>query len=114
MEAKLASASDPLRTEAGGTERRVTRYERMSRFYLHVCNGDGFTEDEEGRELASVADARKMAIYGLRGIMAEELKIGELNMASFIEIEDEDHELIMTVPFAEAVNVSHKPGGGRR
>lgn len=77
----------------------------MPRFYFHVCNGSGFTEDDEGSELADLSEARANAIRGLRDIMATELKRGELNLGSFIEIEDEAHELVMTVPFADAVDV---------
>jgi hypothetical protein len=77
----------------------------VPRFYFHVCNGSGFTEDEEGTEHPDLAAARVNAIMGLRDIMAGELKAGELNLGSFIEIEDEDHRLIMTVPFSDAVKV---------
>ena len=76
----------------------------MPRFYLHVCNGDGFTEDEEGLELPDL-HARVAAIHGLRDIMASELKDGLLKTASFVEIENEDNELLLTVPFHEAVAV---------
>ncbi len=78
----------------------------MPLFYLHVCNGDGFTEDEEGHALPDLAAARAAAIKGLRDIMSNELKDGSLNMASFIEIENEAHEWVMTVPFADAVSVT--------
>lgn len=86
----------------------------MPRFYLHVCNGDGFTEDEEGRELRDLDAARQIAINGLRGILSEEMKAGQLNMASFIEIEDANRELVMIVPFAEAVSVSQQSAGRSR
>jgi hypothetical protein len=81
----------------------------MPRYYFHVCNGDGFTTDEEGLELPDVHAARTTAIQGLRDIMASELKDGLLKTASFIEIEDENHELLMTVPFVEAVKVEERP-----
>ena len=82
------------------------RLSGVPRFYFHVCNGSGFTEDDEGSEVADLSEARTNAIKGLRDIMASELKRGELNLGSFIEIEDEAHELVMTVPFADAVNVA--------
>ena len=86
------------------------RLSGVPRFYFHVCNGSGFTEDDEGSEVADLSEARANAIKGLRDIMASELKRGELNLGSFIEIEDEAHELVMTVPFAEAVNVATVKG----
>jgi len=82
----------------------------MSRFYLHVCNGNGFTEDEEGSEYADIQAARAAAVAGLRDIMASELKRGELNLASFVEIEDEHHELVLTVDFTDAVAVTEQRG----
>ena len=81
----------------------------MPRFYMHVCNGDGFTEYEDGRDLPDIDAARQMAIDGLRGILSDEMKAGQLNMASFIEIEDAGRALVMTVTFAEAVSVSNEP-----
>ena len=82
----------------------------MPLFYLHVCNGDGFTEDELGHELPNLEAARHEAIQGLRSIVADEMKNGILNMASFIEIEDEHHHLLMTVPFGDAVDVATRIG----
>jgi hypothetical protein len=82
----------------------------MPRFYLHVCDGSGFSEDDEGVELAGPDEARRKAIDGLRDIMAGEMRRGEINMGSFIEIEDQEHRLVMTVSFAEAVRVTAEPG----
>jgi hypothetical protein len=81
----------------------------MPRYYFHVCNGDGFTTDEDGQELPDIHAARATAITGLRDILASELKDGVLKMASFIEIEDENRALLMTVPFIEAVMVEERP-----
>ncbi len=77
----------------------------MPRFYLHVCDGTGFTEDPEGLELEDLEAARHQAVQGLRDITADDLRSGTLNMASFIEIEDENHELVATITFLEAVQV---------
>lgn len=75
----------------------------MPRFYLHVCNGNGFVEDEEGQELADAAAARQQAIVSAREIMAHDLRGGELNLASFIEVEDEEGKLLFTLPFGDVV-----------
>ena len=85
----------------------------MPRYYLHVCNGTGFVEDEEGVELPGVDAARRQAIDGLRDIMAAEMRRGEVNMASFIEIEDEDRRLVSTVSFADAIHITSDQGSGR-
>lgn len=77
----------------------------MPRFFLHVCDGTGVTVDEEGVDLPDPAAAHNAAVQGLRDILAGELRNGHLDMACSIEIEDEHHELIATVTFAESVRV---------
>ena len=85
----------------------------MPRFFLHICNGNGFTEDQEGQDLPDLAAAREAAIKGLRDILAGEMRDGEMNLGSFIEIEDEGHRLLMTVPTDAAINVTNERGSGR-
>lgn len=78
----------------------------MPLFYLHVCDGSGFVEDHEGLDLPDLAAARLTAVEGLRDMLAGDLRLGHLNTACFVEIENEDHELMDTVPFSEAVRVN--------
>jgi hypothetical protein len=78
----------------------------MPLFYLHVCNGIGFVEDEDGSDYLDANAAREAASAGLRDIMASELRDGSINLSSFIEIEDENHTLVTTVAFTDAVKVS--------
>lgn len=75
---------------------------------MHVSDSGGFAEDSEGQELADLAAARAAAIEGLRDILAGELRRGELSTACFIEIENEHHQLVDTVSFADAVRVSNE------
>ena len=77
----------------------------MPLFYLHVCNGSGFIEDEEGQELPDLAAAREAAIDGARDIMREDIRRGELDPASFIEVEDSEHQHLFTLQFSEAVRI---------
>ena len=77
----------------------------MPRFYMHVCNGVGFIEDQEGAELADEDAARTMAIRSARDLMSGEIRDGVLNLSSFIEVEDEAHEHLFTLTFAEAVKI---------
>lgn len=65
--------------------------------------GNGFIEDEEGQDVLDLAAARERAIHNLQNILAGEIATVVLRRASFIEIEDENHKLVMTVPFSEAV-----------
>ena len=81
----------------------------MPRYYFHVCNGKGFTEDEAGQEFPDEAAARDAAVQGIRDLMAEELRRGQINVASFVEIEDADRQLVATVAFTEAVEMRSDP-----
>lgn len=59
----------------------------MPRFYLHVCDGSDFCEDEEGVDVRDLTAARLIAIEGLRDILAGEIRAGVLRRAAFVEIE---------------------------
>jgi uncharacterized protein DUF6894 len=78
----------------------------MPLYFFHVCNGSGFVEDEEGRDLSDEAEARAAALAGARDIMAEEMRAGQLNPASFIEVEDSEHRHLFTLTFSEAYTVN--------
>jgi hypothetical protein len=75
-------------------------------FYLHISESAGFVEDTEGHELADVATAIRVAAEGLRDILAAELRNGNLDTVSFVEIENDQHELLATVTFDDIVKVS--------
>ena len=81
---------------------------------MHVCNGNGFVEDEEGVELPDDATARREAIAAARDVMAADLRDGQLDLTSFIEVENEAHELLFTITFGDAVTVNTVPDPARR
>jgi hypothetical protein len=74
---------------------------------MHITNGHGTAEDREGRDLPDDQTAREEAVKGARDLMASELREGQLNLWSFIEVEDEIHRLLFTVTFAEAVKITY-------
>jgi hypothetical protein len=80
----------------------------MPLFFLHLSNGLGFVEDTEGQEHPDLRAARAAGVQGLRDVLAGELRDGNLNTASFVEIEDETHELVATIMFADVVEFSDK------
>lgn len=82
----------------------------MPRFYLHLCDSSGFTEDEEGLVLAGEAEAREAAIAAMRDVSAGDIRRGELNLGSFIEIANDRHEFVATIAFKEAVHVWEERG----
>ncbi|HEX8572295.1 MAG TPA: hypothetical protein VF759_06050 [Allosphingosinicella sp.] len=80
----------------------------MPRFYFHVCNGNGFTEDQEGRDFPDLEAARAEAVRTAREIMASEVKRGMLDLSSFIEIEDSEHQLKYTLGFEDVLDLTKR------
>lgn len=80
----------------------------MPRFYLHLCNGNGFVEDQTGQDCPTIADARDAAVVALRKALSDDVNAGNINVAAFIEIENEDRAHVETIHFADAVNVKTK------
>jgi hypothetical protein len=77
----------------------------MPRFYLHMSDGNGFIEDEEGMDLPDEAAAREAALRCARDVMTGELRSGRLDLTSFIEVENEQRKLLFTLTFADAVQI---------
>jgi hypothetical protein len=77
----------------------------MPRYYLHMSDGNGFIEDEEGVDLPNEAAARATALRCARDVMMGELRSGRLDLTSFIEVEDEQRNLLFTLTFADAVKI---------
>jgi hypothetical protein len=88
-----------------GTGPGFVRLAHMPRFFLHVCNGDGLTQDDTGSEFANAQAARDEAIRSARSIMADEVQGGQLNLDSFIDVEDEDHHRLFRVEFTDALEI---------
>jgi hypothetical protein len=78
----------------------------MPRYYFHICNGNGFVEDEEGQELPDLEAARAVALNCARDIMAADVRRGALDLSSFIEIEDASRQLVHTLGFEDAVDLT--------
>ena len=63
-------------------------------------------EDEEGQELAGDDAARSVAITAARDVMASDVREGRLDLASFVEVEDERHQPLFTIRFGDAVRLT--------
>lgn len=73
---------------------------------MHICNGQGYVPDEEGRELTDDDHARREAIAAARDVMAADLREGMLDLGAYIEVEDEVGRALFTITFADAVTVT--------
>ena len=77
----------------------------MAHFYLHIRNGSGYVEDLEGQELPDLAAARVQAVEGVRSVLSEEARHGELDLRGSIEIADGDGNILLILPFKDAVHL---------
>jgi hypothetical protein len=76
----------------------------MPRFFFHVHDEADFI-DEEGIELADAEAARAAALAGARALMCDQVKLGQLNLHHRIEVEDEAGGAVLSLTFAEAVEI---------
>jgi hypothetical protein len=83
-------------------------------FYFHICDGHNFHEADEGQHLPDRIAARQAAIDGLRDILASAVCDGDANLAAFIEVEDENHQLLFTVSVEDAVKLRSERGTSPR
>jgi hypothetical protein len=77
----------------------------MPRYFFHIHNGLGLTEDEEGQELPSPEAAFAAALDGIRSILSSGVREGELDLHGSLDIVDEAGTLLHTVRFEEAIRV---------
>lgn len=77
----------------------------MPRFFFHIRNGNGFTQDEEGLELDDLATVRKVALEGARSLLSDETSHGKLDLEGSIEVVDEAGSQVMNVRFDEALEM---------
>ena len=75
------------------------------RYYFHLREMDGYIVDEEGRDLEALDAARQAAIEGARSIIASEALLGKLPLRAVLEVEDENGNCVIELPFKDAVHV---------
>ena len=75
----------------------------MARYHFNLHNGDELVEDEEGRELSGIDEARAEALKGIRSILAHEALQGRIDLRGRIEVRDEEGRFLFTLTYEEAV-----------
>lgn len=76
----------------------------MPRFFFHLRD-DLDVIDEEGTELPDLAAARRQAVKEARSLACEQVLHGRLNLAHYIDIEDDGGAVLATVTFGEVVEI---------
>jgi hypothetical protein len=76
----------------------------VPRFYFHL-HDDIVAEDEEGALLSDVASAQLEAVRAARGLAADQVLEGRLELGHRIEVHDEAGNCVLTVRFGEAIDI---------
>lgn len=77
----------------------------MPTYFSHVLN-DIDAPDEEGHELASLAAAHLRAIDYARDLASVAVRQGRLDLGHRIDVEDDGGKVLLTVTFADAVEIT--------
>ena len=75
----------------------------MPRYHFHLHDASGVTPDMQGSELADLAQARQRAIREARAMICDDVRHGCIDLNGRIEVADGDGEVVLTLPFSEAV-----------
>jgi hypothetical protein len=78
----------------------------MARYHFHLHECGTVITDEEGLDKPDLESVRHEAVMSAREIMCNEMKKGKLCLGCHIEVEYEVGQVVLTVPFKEAVQVS--------
>ena len=78
----------------------------MSRYFFHLHECGSVTLDDEGSELADLAEVRHFGLRGARGLLAAQVSEGHLYLDGRIQVVDDGGAEVMSLPFAEAVAIS--------
>ena len=78
----------------------------VPQYYFPIQNGEGAAPDYEGMHLPDFEAAWLHAVAGARSMMSDSIRRGKLDLAAYIEIEDEHRAVLERVTFKDAVTIS--------
>lgn len=78
----------------------------VPRYFFNIITGSGPTADDEGSELRDLAHARLEAIEDARALMSTAMRDGRTIFGRSIAICNEAGDVLMVLPFSEAVKSS--------
>lgn len=76
----------------------------MPRYYIHLVDGEDFTLDPDGTELALDA-IEGYALLNARGCIAGDVQNGLIDLHYRLEVHDELGQVVHRLAFADAVRV---------
>ena len=75
------------------------------RYYFHLRESGNLIVDDEGRELVGLDAVKAAATAGARSVIAAEAMAGKIPLGAIIEVENEQGERVLDLPFREAVSL---------
>lgn len=78
----------------------------MARFFFKLYDRSGATPDVEGCVLHDLAAAHRHALAAARALMAEDIRDGRLNLSDYIEVSDDNGEVVLKLLFSRAVTIT--------
>jgi hypothetical protein len=77
----------------------------MPRYFFNLYDASGVTEDVEGVTLPNLDAAREAAVRGARSVISHGAVAGSIDMSGRIEVLDAGGHTVLTVTFADAVEI---------
>ena len=77
----------------------------MPTYHLRLIDTHIEADDIEGCDLPDLHAARSMAIDGIRDVLAEKARKGQLDFRGHIHIEDDGGAVLQSIPFVEAFTI---------
>jgi CRP-like cAMP-binding protein len=82
----------------------------VQRYFIHLWNGIGFVEDEEGQELPDREAAIQSALDSVRSIVSEDARQGLIDLNGRVSIADQQGQTVAELVFRGSIFAS-KEGG---
>jgi hypothetical protein len=82
----------------------------VQRYFIHLWNGIGFVEDEEGQELPDREAAIQSALDSVRSIVSEDARQGLIDLNGRVSIADQQGQTVAELVFREAFDLRLEGG----
>jgi hypothetical protein len=85
----------------------------MPLFYFHLHDRFGAVPDPDPRELPDLDVVRAQALKGARSIISEDVYEGRVDLTGRIDVLDDAGNMVLSLPFSEAVELVLGEDGAR-
>jgi hypothetical protein len=77
----------------------------LARYFMHLRDSTDEILDPEGSEFASMEALRAAVLMTVRDLMSGDIRGGIVDFRFRIDAEDEQGEIVYTLPFEHAINI---------